>query len=323
MPTIKEIQEKQSYIDKASQVEKKYGLPDRLLIGLLGQESNFNPRAVSKAGAQGIAQFMPLTSKEYGIDPFDPMQSIEAAGKYLNNSYKQLGNWDDTLRSYNMGLGGVKEWKAGRRRLPKETEEYIGKVYKKANINYTSTIDDSDTTDVTDFSGSDKMPNFAGVPDVYKEEEKGTVKDTEQTLEKLKEESFLQDVQDLYTQDRQQKEEQPQQGIPQQNVLETYQQVSDFIDNPIAQEGGKFTPIKDNRGQLAYPGRITQISSPNITMKGIPYDIIGVADTGETKILKPNQDYYFEGAKTVTEYPQITEKEKAFLKAVNIYKNKK
>lgn len=90
--------------------------------------------------------------------------------------------------------------------------------------------------------------------------------------------------------------------------------------NEVKQEGGKI--IKDNMGQYNHAGDITQISSPSITMKNVPYNIFAVADTGETKMLKPEQDYYFKGAKTVTEYPQLTDKEKAFLKAVQNYKNK-
>lgn len=77
------------------------------------------------------------------------------------------------------------------------------------------------------------------------------------------------------------------------------------------QEGGI---IEDNQGQYKFPGEITKINAPNITMKNIPYNIFAVADTGETKMMKPNQDYYFKGAKSVIEYPQLTEQEKAFLK---------
>ena len=83
------------------------------------------------------------------------------------------------------------------------------------------------------------------------------------------------------------------------------------------QQGGI---IEDDMGQWKYPGEITKINAPNITMKNIPYNIFAVADTGETKIMKPNQDYYFEGAKSVIEYPQLTTKEKAFLKAMQQYK---
>jgi len=86
------------------------------------------------------------------------------------------------------------------------------------------------------------------------------------------------------------------------------------------QQGGI---INDNRGQWEYPGEITQINSPSITMKNVPYPVLGIADTGEQIMMYPNGEYYFEGAKTITEYPQVTDKEKANLKAKSKHKNKR
>jgi hypothetical protein len=60
--------------------------------------------------------------------------------------------------------------------------------------------------------------------------------------------------------------------------------------------------IKDDRGQLAYPGEITEINSNDITMQGVDYPVLGVSDTGDTKMMQPGQDYKFDGEK-VTEYP--------------------
>ena len=85
------------------------------------------------------------------------------------------------------------------------------------------------------------------------------------------------------------------------------------------QEGGI---IEDNRGQWEHPGEITRIYSPNITMKNVNYPILGVSDTGEQKMMYPNQNYTFEGASEVTEYPQLTENEKNFLKNINEKINK-
>jgi hypothetical protein len=65
------------------------------------------------------------------------------------------------------------------------------------------------------------------------------------------------------------------------------------------QEGGI---IEDDRGQWAYPGEITKINSNNITMKGVDYPVLGISDTGDTKMMMPNQDYKFQG-NSVTEYP--------------------
>jgi hypothetical protein len=68
----------------------------------------------------------------------------------------------------------------------------------------------------------------------------------------------------------------------------------------IKQEDGGI--IKDDRGQWDHPGEITEIDSNDITMEGVPYDVLGISDTGDTKLMKPGKNYKFKGKK-VTEYP--------------------
>jgi hypothetical protein len=60
--------------------------------------------------------------------------------------------------------------------------------------------------------------------------------------------------------------------------------------------------IKDDRGQWAYPGEVTEIGSNDITMQGVDYPVLGVSDTGDTQMMYPDQDYKFDGEK-VTEFP--------------------
>jgi hypothetical protein len=60
--------------------------------------------------------------------------------------------------------------------------------------------------------------------------------------------------------------------------------------------------IKDDRGQWEHPGEITEIGSNQITMEGVPYDVIGISDEGDTKLMKPGKNYKFKGKK-VTEFP--------------------
>jgi hypothetical protein len=62
--------------------------------------------------------------------------------------------------------------------------------------------------------------------------------------------------------------------------------------------------IKDNRGQWAHPGEITEIGSNNITMQGVNYPVLGVSDQGDTQMMYPEQNYQFKGNK-VTEYPMM------------------
>ncbi len=62
--------------------------------------------------------------------------------------------------------------------------------------------------------------------------------------------------------------------------------------------------IKDNRGQWAHPGKITEIGSNNITMQGVNYPVLGISDQGDTQMMYPEQNYQFKGSK-VTEYPMM------------------
>lgn len=63
-------------------------------------------------------------------------------------------------------------------------------------------------------------------------------------------------------------------------------------------------PIVTNRGQWDYPGQTTIIPSNQITMQGVPYPVVGVDNTGHTKIMQPGMDYTFPG-QYVTEYPMM------------------
>ena len=85
-----------------------------------------------------------------------------------------------------------------------------------------------------------------------------------------------------------------------------YQNGLDFTPKSISKNG---SVIKDDRGQWAHPGEITEIGSNNITMQGVDYPVLGVSDTGDTQMMQPNQDYKFDGEK-VTEYPMAQDGKK-------------
>lgn len=79
-----------------------------LLAAQLLAESNFDPFAVSAAGAQGIAQFMPGTAASYGLhDPFDPVAAIDAQAHLMSDLIRQLGSPELALAGYNAGPGAV------------------------------------------------------------------------------------------------------------------------------------------------------------------------------------------------------------------------
>ena len=101
-------------------------LPPAFLARLLWQESSFRPRVVSRAGALGIAQFMPETALERGLDdPFDPARAIETSAALLGDLARRFGNLGLAAAAYNGGPARVTGWLAGRRSLAAETESYV------------------------------------------------------------------------------------------------------------------------------------------------------------------------------------------------------
>ena len=120
------------YLDTIRAAAQQYNVPPSLLYGLTQQESGFNPRAVSPSGAIGMTQMLPSTAKQYGVNPYDPVQSIYGAAMYLNQANKRYGNWSDAVGSYNMGMGGMDAVLAGRRSIPAETRNYIPAVLSNA-----------------------------------------------------------------------------------------------------------------------------------------------------------------------------------------------
>ena len=119
----------------------KYNLPDELkYLSII--ESGLNPRAISRARAVGLWQFMSGTGRYFDLqtdwyidDRMDPEKSTEAACRYLSQLYTIFGNWELALAAYNSGPGTVR--KAVRRsgykksfwevypHLPRETRAYV------------------------------------------------------------------------------------------------------------------------------------------------------------------------------------------------------
>lgn len=103
-----------------------HGLPADFFARLIWKESRFDAKALSPAGAQGIAQFMPGTAKERGLaDPWDPAQAIPASARFLADLRAQFGNWGLAAAAYNGGPDRVARWIAGGGRLPWETLDYV------------------------------------------------------------------------------------------------------------------------------------------------------------------------------------------------------
>jgi hypothetical protein len=105
---------------------KSNDLPIPFFIHLLFQESGFKPEVVSRAGAQGIAQFMPETAAAVGLaNPFDPLQAIAASARLLRNLVSQFGNLGLAAAAYNAGPRRIQDWLARKGKLPAETQHYV------------------------------------------------------------------------------------------------------------------------------------------------------------------------------------------------------
>lgn len=118
-----------AYLAAVAAASQKYGVPAKLLAAQIQAESNWNPNAQSSAGATGISQFMPGTAKGMGIDPHDPLASIDAQGKMMGRLIKSYGgNEDKALAAYNAGAGNVAKYN-GIPPFP-ETKSYISNIHK-------------------------------------------------------------------------------------------------------------------------------------------------------------------------------------------------
>jgi soluble lytic murein transglycosylase-like protein len=83
---------------------QRWNVSGTLLAAQLHVESGFNPFAVSGAGARGIAQFMPGTARQYGLDdPVDASHAIDAQARLMRDLLRQFGSVPLALAAYNAG----------------------------------------------------------------------------------------------------------------------------------------------------------------------------------------------------------------------------
>jgi len=105
-----------------------YGVDPRLMFALVAQESRFNPKAVSRSGAQGLGQLMPGTAAGLGVhDPFDIDDNLDGAVRYLAEQLNTFGKLSFALAAYNAGPGAVKRYGG----VPpyRETRNYVRVIW--------------------------------------------------------------------------------------------------------------------------------------------------------------------------------------------------
>ncbi len=136
---------KQLVVDKANQ----YGIAPGLALAQIQTESSFNPRAVSPAGAKGLAQFMPATAARFGLtNPFDPVASMDAWGQYMILMLSMFnGRYDLTLAGYISGEnraeyanaareGRAINWSVLPAKVRTEARPYVEGIMSQAGISY-------------------------------------------------------------------------------------------------------------------------------------------------------------------------------------------
>ncbi len=123
---------------------EKQGVDPRFIHAVIKQESRYNPKAVSGAGAEGLMQMMPATAKRFGLkDPFDPKANVEAGTKYLKWLLERFdGDVSLALAGYNAGEGAVDKYKG----VPPygETQNYVKKIVSNYGKTYHPILEPAD-----------------------------------------------------------------------------------------------------------------------------------------------------------------------------------
>ncbi|MEO5345378.1 MAG: lytic transglycosylase domain-containing protein [Magnetococcus sp. YQC-9] len=117
-----------NYEQIIQRASERYGVDADLIRSVIKVESDFNPKAVSHAGAQGMMQLMPGTAAELGVkDPFNAEENIMGGTLYLSRLLDRYdGNVRSALAAYNWGMGNLERQPASA--MPGETRRYVARI---------------------------------------------------------------------------------------------------------------------------------------------------------------------------------------------------
>jgi len=97
-----------AYSAKIAELAARFDLSPALLEAVVWQESRWRANALSPVGARGLAQLMPGTAREMGVDPDDPLANLEGGARYLRQQLDRFdGDVEKALAAYNAGPGRV------------------------------------------------------------------------------------------------------------------------------------------------------------------------------------------------------------------------
>ena len=123
-----------TYVAKVAELAARYDLSPALIEALVWQESRWHPAAVSPVGARGLAQLMPGTARELGVDADDPLANLEGGARYLRAQLDRFGgDVEKALAAYNAGPGRVET--AGGVPAIRETQAYVASVMGRLSDN--------------------------------------------------------------------------------------------------------------------------------------------------------------------------------------------
>jgi soluble lytic murein transglycosylase-like protein len=115
---------------RVAELAAKYDISPTLLEAVVWQESRWNTGAISPVGARGLAQLMPGTARQMGVNPHDPSANLEGGARYLRLQLDAFqGDIEKALAAYNAGPGRVA--RAGGIPAIRETQLYVAAILSR------------------------------------------------------------------------------------------------------------------------------------------------------------------------------------------------